>query len=65
MHADPKSTKQTDGLTAFFVLLGSELVKAASKMLVKLTPGWVEKSLKIFNIFFSSFYTGHFTFDIV
>jgi hypothetical protein len=31
--------KQTDGLTVFFVLLGSAHVKAARKMLVKLTLG--------------------------
>jgi len=28
MGADPKSTKKTDNLTAFFVLLGSAHVKA-------------------------------------
>jgi len=36
---DPKSAKKTDGLTVFFVLLGSVLVKAMCEMLVKLTPG--------------------------
>jgi len=42
MHADPKSAKKTDGLTVFFVLLGSALEKAASKMFVKLTPNIVK-----------------------
>ncbi len=46
MHADPKSAKKTDGLTVFFVLLGSALVKAASKMFVKLTPNIVKMFLK-------------------
>ena len=36
--ADPKSTKKTDGLTVYFALLGSALVKAVSKMLVKSKP---------------------------
>jgi len=35
----PKAPKDTDNLTEFFMLLGSLLVKAARKMLVKLTPG--------------------------
>jgi len=35
---DPKYGKKTDGLIAFFALLGSVCVKAASKMLVKSTP---------------------------
>ena len=34
-HADPLSAKS---LTVFFALLGSACVKAARKMLVKLTP---------------------------
>jgi len=37
--ADPKSTKKTDGLTVCFALLGSVLIKASRKMLVKSTPG--------------------------
>ncbi len=32
--ADPKSVIKTDSLTAFFALLRSALVKAASKMLI-------------------------------
>jgi len=36
--ADPKSAKNIDCLTAFFALLGSVQVKAAHKMLMKLTP---------------------------
>jgi len=38
MHADPKSAKKTDSLTVFFCVLGSSLVKAACKTLMKLTP---------------------------
>jgi len=38
MHADPKSAKQTDGLTVFFALLGSAHIKDVRKiLLVKLT----------------------------
>jgi hypothetical protein len=39
MLADLKSAKVTDGLNVFFALLGSALVKATRKMLVKSTPG--------------------------
>jgi len=38
MSTDPKSTKKTDGLTVLFALLGSAHIKAALKMLMKLTP---------------------------
>jgi hypothetical protein len=38
MHADPKRPKKMLNLTVFFALLGSAHVKAARKMLVKLTP---------------------------
>jgi len=34
----PKSAKKADDLTVFIALLGSMHVKAARKMLVKLTP---------------------------
>jgi hypothetical protein len=37
--ADPESTKRIDNLTVFFALLGSGHVKAALKILVKLTLG--------------------------
>ncbi len=37
-RAIPKSAKKTDGSTVFFALLGSALVKAAHKTLMKLTP---------------------------
>jgi len=37
-HTDPKSTKKTDGLTVFFLILGSTFVKAVRKILVKWTP---------------------------
>jgi len=39
MRSDPKSTKKTYNLTNYFVVLGSSRVKAAHKMLMKLTPG--------------------------
>jgi hypothetical protein len=35
----PKSAKKTDNLSIFFALLESLFVKAASKMLMKFTPG--------------------------
>ena len=35
---DPKSTKKLLDLTVFFMFLGSELVKAAHRTLMKLTP---------------------------
>jgi len=38
-HADPKSTKKTDGLTVYFALLESLWVKAAHRILVKSTWG--------------------------
>jgi len=39
VHADPKSAKKTVKLSFFFVLLGSACVKAAHRMLMKLTLG--------------------------
>jgi len=41
VRADPKSTKKTEGLTVFFLLLGSGRIKAAHKMLVKLIFTWL------------------------
>ena len=38
MHADPKSAKKLLNLTVFFALSGSAGVKAARRMLVKLSP---------------------------
>ena len=38
MCADPKSAKKTVKLSSFIALLGSARVKAACRMLVKLTP---------------------------
>jgi len=38
----PKALKDTNDITVFFTLLGSTSVKAAQKMLVKLTPGAVD-----------------------
>jgi len=40
MRPDPKSAKKTDNLIVFFVLSASGRVKAARKMLVKLTPSY-------------------------
>ena len=39
VRADPKSAIKLLNLTVFFALLGSVRVKAARRMLVKLTPG--------------------------
>jgi len=39
MNADPKSEKRYSKAVSLFVCLGSAQVKAAHKMLVKLTPG--------------------------
>ena len=39
MRADPKSAIKLLNLTVFFALLGSACINAASRMLVKLTPG--------------------------
>jgi len=39
LHAQiPKAQKKTDNLTVFFALSGSVCVKAAHRMLIKLTP---------------------------
>ncbi len=38
-RADPKSVKKTVKLSIFFTLLGFTSLKAACKMLMKLTPG--------------------------
>ncbi len=40
---NPKALKDTDDLTVFLMLSGSTSVKAACKMLVKLTPGGVSR----------------------
>ena len=45
-HANLKSTKKTIRLSSFFALLGSGHVKAAHRMLVKLTPGRRRRRLK-------------------
>ncbi len=39
--SDSKSTKRLATTMYFFMLLGSSCVKALSKVLVKLTPGWI------------------------
>jgi len=41
--AFPKSAKKTDTFTVFLEPLGSACIKAARKMLVKLTPVWKKK----------------------
>ncbi len=46
-HADPKRAKNTMKSSVFFALLGSALVKAVRKMLVKLIP--VKSNLDIVN----------------
>ena len=46
--ADPKSAKKLLNLTVFFALLGSACVKAARRMLVKLTPDWSDLRRKRF-----------------
>jgi len=38
MRSDPKSAKETDGLTIFFALLRSLRKKASRKMLAKMIP---------------------------
>ncbi len=44
--ADPKSAKKTVKLSVFFALSGSARVKAAHRMLMKLTPGIPSKDSK-------------------
>jgi len=44
MHEDPENSKNTVRSSDFFALLGSAYAKAASRTLMKLTPGvayWV------------------------
>jgi len=38
VRIDPKSSKKTDNLTVDFLLLGLARLKAARRMLMKLTP---------------------------
>jgi len=45
-RADLKRAKKTDGLTAFFALLGYSHAKAASKMLVIMTSN----RIRVFNL---------------
>jgi len=40
LHADPKSSKNTVKLSAFFALLGSDCVKATRPTLMQLTPDY-------------------------
>jgi len=46
--------KMTDGLTAFFALLGSMRIRAARKMLVKSIPGlhFIRPEVQIFQFIF-------------
>ncbi len=46
-QADPKSAKNTDGLTVFFVRLGSGHIKVARIILMKLTPGFQRRKLRV------------------
>jgi len=46
MLVDPKSAKKQLELTVFFALLGPASVKAAHKMLMKLTYGFKKYELK-------------------
>jgi len=41
---DPKSVKKIDNLTVFFMLLGSESIKAVQRTLMKLSPGVFHQS---------------------
>ena len=51
MRPDPKSAKKTVKLSSFIMLLGSSCVKAACRMLVKLTPGKQEPiGMLIYNL---------------
>ncbi len=43
-HEDSKNAKKTVKLSVFFTLLGSARTKAARRMLMKLTPGWVKEN---------------------
>ncbi len=47
-RVDPKSTKKTDDLTIFFVLLRYVRVKSAPKTLMKLTPRGILHKLTYF-----------------
>ena len=49
MSADPKSAKKLLDLTVFFALLGSAHIKAARRMLVKLTLAGVSPSKRCFS----------------
>jgi len=42
----PKTQKGTDDLTVFFAHLGSGCIRAARKMLMKLTPAHIKKDLE-------------------
>jgi len=47
MLADPKSVKKTVKLSIFFMLLGSTSVKAVSRTLMKLSPGWMSSTFSV------------------
>jgi len=48
---DPKSVKKIENLTVFFMLLGSALIKAVHRTLMKLSPG-----VNFFNILLTPFF---------
>ena len=52
-HADPEIAKKLLDLTVFFALLVSALLKAARRMLVKLTPVNMLIRIGKFHFFFS------------
>jgi len=47
MRTDPKIVKKIDNLTVIFMLSGSDYIKAACRMLMKLTPGVVVDFINI------------------
>jgi len=59
MHEDPKSAKIQSSCQSFFALLGSSRVKAACKMLVRLTPGKMRQFLKLIKFIKFKIYWGN------
>ena len=58
MHADPERAKKTVKLSSFFALSGSARVKAARRMLMKLTPVLLSHNCQV--LFFGYFlFTSH------
>ena len=64
-RADPKSAKKTVKLSSFFALFGSGHIKAARKMLVKLTPDHIfsfihDSNTQTFSYFKKNWHLGPF-----